>query len=138
MRLTLGLALCIAALTCGTPLPAAEARSEEQKVLAAFTDENKAIIDYCFSTFCAAVTAKDARVAAAFIAELPKPLAGLDFTKEPGKAQLLRTLARFDGASGVKSQRFHGMGEVTYTDKAGTERTQRMQFAGGVWKIVEP
>ena len=138
MRLALGLALCTVALTGSTPLSAADAKPAEKSPLAKFSDENLANIGFCFETFCAAVTARDARTAAAFVAELPKALAGLDFSKDPGKAQLLRTLVRFDGASGFKSQRFHGMGEVTYTDKAGKEQTQRMQFVGGCWKIVEP
>ena len=123
---------------CGSHLLAADAKPAERNPLAKFSDENLANIGFCFEAFCAAVTAKDASTAAAFIAEMPKTLAGVDFSKEPGKSQLLRVLVRFEGASGFKSQRMHGMGQVTYTDKAGKEQTQRMQLVGGCWKIVEP
>jgi hypothetical protein len=128
--------LCAACLA-GSLAAAGEAKKPDADPLAKFTDEELADIGSCFQKFCAAVAAKDAKTAAAFITDMPRGLAQLDLNKEADKASFLRFVAAFDGAQLVKSQRMMGgLGEVTYTDKAGKERTQRMQNCGGRWKIT--
>jgi hypothetical protein len=117
----------------------ADAKKEADKdPLAKFSDEDLVKIDFCFTKFCEAVAAKDAKLAAALIDELPKNLAKLDLNKEADRATFLKSFAGFVGASIVASQRMPagGLGEVTYTDKSGAEKKQRMQNVGGRWKIT--
>jgi len=125
------------ALLAGSILSAAEAKKEEDP-LARFGDEKLADIGFCFQRFCEAVAAKDARTAAALIAEMPRGLARLDLKKETGKAAFLKYFAKFEGAQLVSSQRLAmgGLGQVTYASKSGKEETQQMQNFGGRWKLV--
>ena len=50
--------------------------------------------------------------------------------------EFLKALAAYEGAQADSAQKMHGMGEVTYTDKSGAQKKQRMQLAGGRWKLV--
>ncbi len=111
-------------------------KEESKDQLAKFSEENLVDIGFCFDEFCKAVASKDAKVAAAFVSELPRDLAALDLNKDADKEKLLKALAKYAGAQIVKSQKMHGMGQVTYTDSSGAEQTTRMQLAGGRWKIV--
>jgi len=100
-------------------------------------DENLAKIDFCFEKFCAAVAAKDAVLAAAFIGEMPRGMEKLDLKKEADKTRLLAHLQNFTGASLSASQRLPGgLGQVTFTTKDGKSLSQQMRNMGGRWKIV--
>jgi hypothetical protein len=117
---------------------AADVKPANKDPLAKFSDEDLAKIDFCFETFCKAIADKDAATAAALIDELPKNLAKLDLTKDADKTTFLKTFAGFIGASVTASQRMPagGIGQVTYSDKGGAEKTQRMQNVGGRWKLT--
>ena len=119
-------------------LHAAETKPVDKDPLAKFSDENLANIGFCFDKFCAAVAAKDATTAAAFIAELPRELSKLDLSKDADKDRFLKTYASFSGAHAISSQRMAigGLGEVKYTDKSGKENSQRMQNMRGCWKLT--
>ena len=105
---------------------------------AKFSDEDLSKIDFCFTKFCEAIAAKDAKIAAALIDEMPKNLAKLDLNKEADRTTFVKAFSTFEGANVVASQRMPaaGLGEVTYTDKAGAEKKQRMQNVGGRWKLT--
>lgn len=124
-------------LLAGSILSAAESKKDEDP-LARFGDEKLADIGFCFQRFCEAIAAKDARTAAALIAEMPRGLAQLDLKKETDKAAFLKYFAKFEGAQLVSSQRIAmaGLGQVTYTSKSGKEETQQMRNVGGRWKLV--
>lgn len=112
-------------------------QKEAADPLAKFGDENLAKIDFCFDKFCEAVAAKDARVAAAFLAEMPKNLAALNLATDAGKTAFLQVLSGFAGAQCVSSLKLAmGIGEVKYRDKQGQEKSQRMQNSGGRWKLA--
>ncbi len=116
---------------------AADAKGAEKDPLAKFSDDDLIKIDFCFEKFCAAVAAKDAKTAAAFLDEMPKNLAKLDLSKDADKTTFLKAFESFVGASITASQRLAGgIGQVTYTDKGGAEKTQRMQNVGGRWKLT--
>jgi hypothetical protein len=114
-------------------------KTEKADPLSKFSDEDLADIGFCFQKFCEAVASKDAKVAAAFVADLPPHLAKLDLNKESDKRTLFSVVSKFEGAQLVKSQRLAaaGIGEVTYSDKSGKEQTQRMKNSGGRWKLAE-
>ena len=113
------------------------AKGAEKDPLAKFSDDDLIKIDFCFEKFCAAVASKDAKTAAAFLDEIPKNLAKLDLNKDADKATFLKAFDVFVGASIAASQRLAGgIGQVTYTDKGGAEKTQRMQNVGGRWKLT--
>jgi hypothetical protein len=113
-------------------------KKDDKDPLAKFSDENLIKIDFCFTKFCESIAAKDAKTAAALIADMPRGLAQLDLNKEADKASFLKFFAGFEGASIISSQRMAigGLGEVTYTNKAGKQATQRMQNMGGRWKLT--
>ena len=117
---------------------AADVKSAAKDPLAQFSDEDLIKIDFCFEKFCALIAAKDAKTAAAFLDEIPKNLAKLDLSKDADKATFLKAFDSFVGASIKSSQRMPagGIGEVTYSDKGGAEKTQRMQNVGGRWKLT--
>jgi hypothetical protein len=118
---------------------AADAKKEAEKdPLAKYSDEDLVKIDFCFEKFCEAIAAKDAKLAAALIDELPKNLAKLDLNKDADRATFLKALAGFAGSTVVASQRMPagGLGEITYTDKSGAEKKQRMQNVAGRWKLT--
>ena len=144
-NLVLALAVLLAGLMVACPAADDKKDNKEKKEakndkdpLAKFSDEDLIKIDFCFNKFCEAVAAKDAKTAAAFIAEMPNNLARLDLGKEADKTTFLNALAGFAGAELVSSQRMAmgGLGQVTYRDKSGKEKTQRMQNVGGRWKIT--
>ena len=117
----------------------ADAKKEADKdPLAKYSDDDLSKIDFCFTKFCEAIAAKDAKVASALIDELPKNLAKLDLNKEADRATFLKAFAGFAGATVTASQRMPagGLGEITYTDKSGAEKKQRMQNVGGRWKLT--
>lgn len=131
--------LCILSMVLlSSAMFAADAKKDDKDPLAKFSDENLIKIDFCFSKFCECISSKDAKTAAAFIADMPRGLAQLDLNKEADKASFLKYFAGFQGASIVSSQRMAigGLGEVTYTNKAGKQATQRMQNMGGRWKLT--
>jgi hypothetical protein len=113
-------------------------KKDDKDPLAKFSDENLIKIDFCFTKFCESIAAKDAKTAAALIADMPRGLAQLDLNKEADKASFLKFFSGFEGANIVSSQRMAigGLGEVTYTNKAGKQGTQRMQNMGGRWKLT--
>ncbi len=129
-------AAALACLAWASSVQAAEKKDENKDPLAKFSEEQLVDIGFCFDEFCKAVANKDARLAAAFVSELPKDLAALDLSKDADKDKLLKSLAKYAGAQIIKAQKMHGMGEVTYTDKSGAQQTTRMQLAAGKWKIV--
>ncbi|MCY3022036.1 MAG: hypothetical protein NTW87_23740 [Planctomycetota bacterium] len=129
----------VVALAVSFAAEAGEAKkNEEADPLAKFGDEKLADIGFCFQKFCEAVAAKDAKTAAAFITDMPRGLAQLDLKKDADKASFLKYVAGFEGAQLVSSHRIAigGIGEVTYTTKAGKEQKQRMQNCGGRWKLT--
>jgi hypothetical protein len=130
--------LLAALLACSTLSAADAKKKEEADPLAKFGEEKLVDIGFCFQKFCEAVAAKDVKTAAAFIADMPRGLAQLDLNKEADKASFLRYVAKFDGAQLVSSQRMAigGLGQVTYTTKAGKQDTQQMQNCGGRWKLT--
>jgi hypothetical protein len=130
----LGLAL----LFCAAGAGCAEAKKADDKdPLAKFSDDDLAKIDFCFNKFCEAIAAKDAKTAAALLSEMPKNLAKLDLNKEDDKATFLKAFASLSGSSASGSTRLPGgIGEITYTDKSGAEKKQRMQNVGGRWKLT--
>jgi hypothetical protein len=117
---------------------AADAKKADDKdPLVKYSDEDLAKIDFCFNKFCEAIAGKDAKTAAALIDEMPKNLAKLDLGKDADKATFLKAFESLSGASAGGSQRLPGgIGEVTYTDKSGAEKKQRMQNVGGRWKLT--
>jgi len=141
------LALVALLLVCGVgPIAgAAESKPDGKKAaeaakdpLAKFSEDDLVRIDFCFEKFVEAIGANDARTAAAFIDTLPRELASLDLNKDADKTKLLAALAKYQGASIVSSLKMPagGMGEITYTDKSGAQKTVRMQKAGPRWKVV--
>jgi hypothetical protein len=132
------LSIIIALLCAGhTSLLAADAKKDDKDPLAKFSEEDLVKIDFCFNKFCESIANKDARTAAALIETLPKNLAKLDLNKDADKAEFLKAFASMSGCSASASQRMAGgLGEVTYSDKDGAERKQRMQNVGGRWKLV--
>lgn len=115
-----------------------EAKDKESKdPLSKFSDEDLIKIDFCFNKFVEAIGAKDAKLVAAFLEEIPKNLTKLDLNKEADQKEFLKAFAAFEGAELVSSQRIAagGIGQVTYRDKSGKEKTQRMQNLGGRWKL---
>jgi hypothetical protein len=132
VRLLLAVAVAAAALQAGEP------KKDDADPLAKFGDEKLADIGFCFQKFCEAVSAKDAKIASAFIFEMPRSLAKLDLNKDADKTALLKYLAKFEGAQLVSSHRIAagGLGQVTYTTKAGKQDTQQMQNCGGRWKLT--
>ena len=137
-RVLFGIGMLALGLCCADSVRAADAKPADKDPLAKFSDEDLAKIDFCFETFCKAIAAKDAKTAAALIDELPKNLAKLDLNKDADKAAFLKTFDAFIGASVTASQRMPagGIGQVTYSDKSGAEKTQRMQNVGGRWKLT--
>ena len=133
-----GFALCVALSLFSGVAVAADAKAAEKDPLAKFSDEDLIKIDFCFDKFCASIAAKDAKTAAAFLDEMPKNLAKLDLSKDADKTTFLKAFESFVGASITASQRMPagGIGQVTYTDKGGAEKTQRMQNVGGRWKLT--
>lgn len=125
----------ILSIACFTGSAAA---ADAKDPLSKYSDENLIDIGFCFQEFCKCIAAKDAKTAAAFIADMPRGLAQLNLDKEADKASFLKFFAGFDGASVISSQRMAigGIGEVKYTNKAGKELTQRMQNMGGRWKLA--
>lgn len=131
-------ARAVLAMACAvSALHAADAKKAEDP-LARFGDEKLADIGFCFQKFCEAVTAKDVKTAAAFVADLPRGLAQLDLKKEADQAAFLKYLAKFEGATLVSSHRIAmgGLGQVTYTTRSGKQDTQQMQNCGGRWKLT--
>lgn len=113
-----------------------EAKKDDKDPLAKFSEDKLVDIGFCFDTFCAAVSAKDAKTAAAFIDDMPRGLKQLDLNKDADKASFLKFLAGYEGAQLVSSIRMAGgIGEVTYS-KGGKELKQRMRNVGGRWKIT--
>ena len=82
----------------GTVLGADAKKEADKDPLAKYSDEDLIKIDFCFEKFCEAIAAKDAKVAAALIDELPKNLAKLDLNKEADRATFLKAFAGFAGA----------------------------------------
>lgn len=125
---------------CSCGIHAADAKKADEKSkdpLSKFSDDDLAKIDFCFNKFCEAIASKDVKTAAALIDEMPKNLAKLDLNKEEDKATFLKSFASLSGASATASQKMvGGIGEVTYTDKSGAEKKQRMQMVGGRWKLT--
>jgi hypothetical protein len=118
-------------------LAAAEPKKDEKDPLAKFSDEDLIKIDFCFNKFCESIASKDARTAAALIETLPKNLAKLDLNKDADKTEFLKAFASMSGCSASASQRLAGgLGQITYNDSTGAEKTQRMQNIGGRWKLV--
>jgi hypothetical protein len=113
-----------------------DAKADDANPLAKFSEEKLVDIGFCFDEFCKAVAAKDVKLISAFLDGMPKNLAKLDLKKDADKETFLKAFEIFSGAQIEKAQKMHGMGEVTYKDKDGRERTQRMQLAAGVWKIT--
>lgn len=112
--------------------------SAEADPLAAFSDEELIDPGFCFQKFAEAVGNKNAVLAKAFLAEVPKALQSLNLDKEADRTRFLDAFSRFAGATPVKSQRFAiaGQAEVTFSNAQGAEGTVRMQNMGGRWKIV--
>ncbi|HEY3324162.1 MAG TPA: hypothetical protein VGP72_27170 [Planctomycetota bacterium] len=133
------LAVLMAISFAGTAV-AGEAKKDdkaEKDTLSKYGDEKLADIGFCFQKFCASVSAKDVKTTVAFIDELPRGLKQLDLTKDSDKKAFFKALEKFDGASLVSSQKMMGgLGEVKFTDKDGKDQSQRMQNAGGRWKIT--
>jgi hypothetical protein len=118
-------------------LSAAEPKKDDKDPLAKFSDEDLIKIDFCFNKFCESIASKDARTAAALIEKLPANLARLDLNKEADKAEFVKAFASMSGCSASASQRMAGgLGQITYSDSTGAEKTQRMQNVGGRWKLV--
>jgi hypothetical protein len=126
------------AVFCCVGTHAAETKKADDKdPLSKYSDEDLIKIDFCFNKFCEAIEKKDAKTAAALIDTMPKNLAKLDLNKEEDKATFLKSFASMSGATATASQRMPGgIGEVTYTDKSGAEKKQRMQNVGGRWKLT--
>ena len=115
-----------------------QACAADSDPLAKFGDENLVDIGFCFQKFVDSLGTKDAKTAAALIAELPRALTVLKLDKEADREKFLKSFEKFMGAQIVSSIRMAGgIGEVTYTDKSGKEQKQRMQNVGGRWKLSE-
>ncbi|MCZ7648024.1 MAG: hypothetical protein M5U26_22655 [Planctomycetota bacterium] len=112
--------------------------AEEKDPLDKFKEDDLVDIGFCFQEFVKAVDAGDAAVVKAFLAEVPANLAKLDLKKDADKASFLKQFESYKGAQIVSSQRMAaaGIGMVKYADANGAEKEQRMQNAGGRWKLV--
>ncbi|HYF50530.1 MAG TPA: hypothetical protein VEJ63_14055 [Planctomycetota bacterium] len=135
----IALASILALLCCAQMFAADTPKKEEKKddnPLAKFDEEKLIDPGYCFNEFAKAVASKDAKVAAAFLIEIPKHLQKLDLKKPADQETFIKALAKFSGAQADSSQKMHGMAEVKYTDKDGKAQSQRMELRAGVWKIT--
>ena len=118
-------------------LHAAQAAADKDP-LAKFSDEDLSDPGFCFNQFSAAIKAKDAVLAKAFIQELPRALAILDIKKDADKAKFLAALSKYEGCTATGSQKnaFTRTGEVTFSDAKGAEKKVRMQNIGGRWLVL--
>lgn len=139
------IAILFLAFGLGTALTAAEGGKTEKKdeaknkdPLAKFSEENLADVGFCFQEFVKAADGGDAEVLKAFLAEVPKNLAGLDLKKKEDRDTFVQAYASMKGAQIVKHQRIAaaGLAVVTYADSNGAEKTCRWQNVAAVWKFV--
>ncbi len=115
------------------------AQAQEKDPLDALKEEDLVDVGYCFQKFVAAIGEGDAKLAKAFLAEVPAHLAKLDLNKPADKESFIKALSSYKGAQIIKHQKMAmaGIAMVTYADANGGEKELRMQNMGGRWKVVQ-